>query len=90
MTKSMPPAGRISFRGSGPGRLGLLVAGAALLAALFPVACGKEETAGAGGTAATGSTGASPAAEPTAPAQAPGPSIRETAEAGRPAWDGLK
>jgi DNA-binding beta-propeller fold protein YncE len=91
MTKSMPPAGRISHRGSGRGLLGLPVAVAALLAvSLIAAACGKKETAGAGGTAATGTTGASPAAEPTAPAQAPGPSIRETAEAGRPAWDGLK
>jgi DNA-binding beta-propeller fold protein YncE len=91
MTKSMPPAARTSRRGSGPGRLGLPGALAALLVVLLlSGACGKKETAGAGGTAAAGAPGSSPAAEPAAPAAAPGPSIRETAEAGRPAWDGLK
>ena len=80
MTMSMPPAGRI-------------LRGAVLLAALLPLAsaCGKKETAGAGGAApAAGTPGAPVAAEPTALAAAPGPSIRETAEAGKQPWDGLK
>src|SRR4051794_27058905 len=91
MTNCMPPPVRISRTGSRTGRLGLLPV--ALLAGVVTLSagCGRKETP-AGGAPASGTPGAaaSGSAEPTAVPQAPGPSIRETAEAGKPAWDGLK
>jgi len=96
MTNCMPPPVRISRTGSRTGRLGLFSPVhllAVLLAAIVAVTagCGKKETAAGGAsTAGTPGAAASGSAEPTAVPQAPGPSIREAAEAGKPAWDGLK
>lgn len=90
MTNFLAPAARDlrtpprrNFRGAAASLL-------LLFAAVLPLSCGKKETPGGSGAPAAAGSGATPAMEPTALPVAAGPSIRESAEAGKAAWDGMK